>query len=125
MAVNFVLARTSQLMGTRRITRSSSYPGLSPPLSKIGLLLENIKLNSVNDIGEELGDLIPQNSNFQNSILIKFPFSMVMRAIQNPERWMAALMLDPETGLDPPGIKIRAAQGIDAAQKFIEGYWLW
>ncbi|PVF93551.1 putative LRO1-a lecithin cholesterol acyltransferase-like protein [Serendipita vermifera] len=51
--------------------------------------------------------------------------SMVMRAIQNPERWMAALMLDPETGLDPPGVKIRAAQGIDAAQKFIEGYWLW
>jgi phospholipid:diacylglycerol acyltransferase len=38
---------------------------------------------------------------------------------------MAALMLDPETGLDPPGVKIRAAQGIDAAQKFIEGYWLW
>lgn len=51
--------------------------------------------------------------------------SMVLRAIQNPERWMAALMLDPETGLDPPGVKIRAAQGIDAAQKFIEGYWLW
>jgi phospholipid:diacylglycerol acyltransferase len=38
---------------------------------------------------------------------------------------MAALMLDPETGLDPPGVRIRAAQGIDAAQKFIEGYWLW
>lgn len=55
---------------------------------------------------------------------------------------MAALMLDPETGLDPPGVKIRAAQGlyhkvlrrhpngftstgIDAAEKFIEGYWLW
>jgi len=50
---------------------------------------------------------------------------MVLRAIQNPERWMTALMLDPETGLDPPGVKIRAAQGIDAAQKFIEGYWLW
>lgn len=50
---------------------------------------------------------------------------MVMRALQNPERWMAALTLDPETGLDPPGVKIRAAQGIDAAQKFIEGYWLW
>jgi len=50
---------------------------------------------------------------------------MLLRAIQNPEGWMAALMLDPETGLDPPGVKIRAAQGIDAAQKFIEGYWLW
>lgn len=67
---------------------------------------------------------------------------MVVRAIQDPEKWMAALMLDPETGLDPPGVKIRAAQGlyhkvlrrhpngftstgIDAAEKFIEGYWLW
>jgi hypothetical protein len=37
--------------------------------------------------------------------------SMVVRAIQDPEKWMAALMLDPDTGLDPPGVKIRAAQG--------------
>ena len=49
----------------------------------------------------------------------------MLRAIQDPAGWIAALMLDPETGLDPPGVKIRAAQGIDAAQKFIEGYWLW
>ena len=38
--------------------------------------------------------------------------SMMVRAIQDPERWMAALMLDPDTGLDPPGVKIRAAQGL-------------
>ena len=37
--------------------------------------------------------------------------SMMVRAIQDPEKWMAALMLDPDTGLDPPGVKIRAAQG--------------
>lgn len=35
-------------------------------------------------------------------------------------------MLDKETGLDPPGgIKIRAAQGFDAADFFITGYWIW
>ena len=38
--------------------------------------------------------------------------SMVVRAIQDPEKWMEALMLDPDTGLDPPGVKIRAAQGL-------------
>lgn len=31
------------------------------------------------------------------------------------ERWLQALSIDPETGLDPPGHKVRAAQGLDAA----------
>lgn len=35
-------------------------------------------------------------------------------------------MLDKQTGLDPPGgIKLRAAQGFDAADFFITGYWIW
>ncbi len=34
-------------------------------------------------------------------------------------------MLDPYTGLDPPHAKVRAAEGIDAASMFIQGYWLW
>ena len=34
-------------------------------------------------------------------------------------------MLDPETGLDPPGVKIRAAEGIDAASSLLQGYWIW
>ena len=34
-------------------------------------------------------------------------------------------MLDKDTGLDPPGIKLRAAQGFDAADFFITGYWIW
>jgi phospholipid:diacylglycerol acyltransferase len=28
---------------------------------------------------------------------------------------LQALSIDPETGLDPPGFKVRAAQGLDAA----------
>jgi hypothetical protein len=35
------------------------------------------------------------------------------------------MMLDPVTGLDPPGVKVRAAEGIEAASSFIQGYWLW
>lgn len=34
-------------------------------------------------------------------------------------------MLDTKTGLDPPGIKLRAAQGFDATDFFITGYWIW
>lgn len=34
-------------------------------------------------------------------------------------------MLDKDTGLDPPGIKLRAAQGFDATDFFVTGYWIW
>lgn len=50
---------------------------------------------------------------------------MISQVTFNKEKWMAAVMLDPITGLDPPGAKVRAAEGIDAASSFIQGYWLW
>jgi len=31
-------------------------------------------------------------------------------------------MLDKESGLDPPGIKLRAAQGFDATDFFVTGF---
>ncbi|THG97162.1 hypothetical protein EW026_g4789 [Hermanssonia centrifuga] len=52
-------------------------------------------------------------------------FSMISQVTFNREKWMNALLLDPVTGLDPPGAKVRAAEGIDAASMFIQGYWLW
>lgn len=52
-------------------------------------------------------------------------FSMISQVTFNRDRWIAALMLDPVTGLDPPGVRVRAAEGIDAASSFIQGYWLW
>lgn len=39
--------------------------------------------------------------------------------------WKRHIMLDKKTGLDPPGVKLRAAQGFDAADFFITGYWIW
>lgn len=50
-----------------------------------------------------------------------------MRALMlDKESWKENLMLDKITGLDPPGgIKLRAAQGFDAADFFITGYWIW
>lgn len=50
---------------------------------------------------------------------------MVSQVTFNKERWIAGLMLDPATGLDPPGVKVRAAEGLDAASSFIQGFWLW
>ncbi|KAJ6602138.1 phospholipid:diacylglycerol acyltransferase [Mycena sp. CBHHK59/15] len=52
-------------------------------------------------------------------------FNMISQVTFNREKWIAAMMLDPITGLDPPGSKIRAAEGIDAASSFIQGYWIW
>ncbi|KAG6837831.1 hypothetical protein H0H93_016199 [Arthromyces matolae] len=52
-------------------------------------------------------------------------FNMISQVTFNKEKWIAAMMLDPKTGLDPPGVKIRAAEGIDAASSFVHGYWIW
>ena len=49
-----------------------------------------------------------------------------MRAlVLEKSSWKQHIMLDKITGLDPPGIKLRAAQGFDAADFFITGYWIW
>ncbi|KAG6333158.1 hypothetical protein ID866_5925 [Astraeus odoratus] len=52
-------------------------------------------------------------------------FGMISQVTFNREKWMAAMMLDPDTGLDPPGIKIRAVEGMSAASSFMRGYWIW
>jgi len=50
----------------------------------------------------------------------------MMRAlVLDKPSWKRHIMLDKDTGLDPPGIKLRAAQGFDAADFFITGYWIW
>lgn len=49
-----------------------------------------------------------------------------MRAlVLDKPSWKRHVMLDKETGLDPPGVKLRAAQGFDATDFFITGYWIW
>ncbi|KAH7883169.1 Lecithin:cholesterol acyltransferase-domain-containing protein [Phlebopus sp. FC_14] len=52
-------------------------------------------------------------------------YNMISQVTFNRDRWITAMMLDPDTGLDPSGAKIRAAEGIDAASSFMKGYWLW
>lgn len=52
-------------------------------------------------------------------------FYMLRAMLLDKACWVKHLMLDPETGLDPPGFKMRAAQGMEAADFFIAGYWIW
>lgn len=41
------------------------------------------------------------------------------------ECWRRHLSLDPITGMDPLGIRVRAAQGFEAADYFMTAYWVW
>ncbi|KAG0647126.1 Phospholipid diacylglycerol acyltransferase [Hyphodiscus hymeniophilus] len=53
-------------------------------------------------------------------------WSMMRALMLDKEGWKRHIMLDKYTGLDPAGgIKLRAAQGFDAADFFITGYWIW
>lgn len=52
-------------------------------------------------------------------------FYMLRTMILDKSCWLKHIMLDQETGLDPPNIQIRAAQGFEAADFFITGYWIW
>ncbi|CUM66081.1 uncharacterized protein PRCAT00003735001 [Priceomyces carsonii] len=52
-------------------------------------------------------------------------FYMLRTMIMDKNCWLKHIMLDPETGLDPPNIKLRAAQGFEAADFFMAGYWIW
>ncbi|KAL1854223.1 phospholipid:diacylglycerol acyltransferase [Paecilomyces lecythidis] len=52
-------------------------------------------------------------------------WSMMRALVLDKAGWKNHIMLDKETGLDPAGIKLRAAQGFDATDFFITGYWIW
>ncbi|OJD18528.1 hypothetical protein AJ78_01444 [Emergomyces pasteurianus Ep9510] len=52
-------------------------------------------------------------------------WSMMRALVLDKAGWKTHIMLDKFTGLDPPGIKLRAAQGFDATDFFITGYWIW
>ncbi|KAH8592368.1 Lecithin:cholesterol acyltransferase-domain-containing protein [Bisporella sp. PMI_857] len=52
-------------------------------------------------------------------------WSMMRALVVDKEGWKRHIMLDKHTGLDPKNIKLRAAQGFDAADFFITGYWIW
>ncbi|KAJ0988465.1 hypothetical protein J5N97_006821 [Dioscorea zingiberensis] len=44
---------------------------------------------------------------------------------KRPSCWMEHMSLDNETGLDPPGIRVRPVSGLVAADYFAAGYFVW
>lgn len=49
--------------------------------------------------------------------------SMAMTFFADRECWRKHLALDPKTGLDPVGVRLRAAQGFEAADNFVASFW--
>lgn len=50
----------------------------------------------------------------------KFEGSMMRALVLDKAGWKRHIMLDKLTGLDPQGIKLRAAQGFDATDLYVE-----
>eukprot|EP01134_Creolimax_fragrantissima_P000514 CFRG0514T1 len=43
----------------------------------------------------------------------------------DPNCWIKQMRLDPDTGLDPEGIKLRAVSGFSGSTQFNELFWIW
>ena len=50
---------------------------------------------------------------------------MANSILKDADCWLRHMSLDPYTGMDPPGIKVRSAQGMGAADYFAGPYWVW
>ena len=76
--------------------------------SNRGQHLRSIAAGSAKNFGVDFRQFkAPTVLNISDSCL-----RMLSQVTFNREKWIAALMLDPETGLDPPDVKVRAAQGL-------------
>lgn len=51
--------------------------------------------------------------------------SMAKTFLADRQCWREHLALHPTTGMDPPNIRLRSAQGFEAADNFIATYWVW
>lgn len=99
-------------------------PGIISTVCRVLHFLIFVQKNSFSRQGLESWSTSPDYRTFFREKLWG-GFNMISQVTFNKEKWIAAMMLDPVTGLDPPDVKIRAAEGIDAASVFIQGYWIW
>lgn len=73
--------------------------------------------------GSSTDGVCPSISHFRKRLWGSF--YMLRTMVLDKACWLKHIMLDEETGLDPPGFQIRSAQGFEAADFFITGYWIW
>eukprot|EP00899_Mesostigma_viride_P014063 jgi/Mesvir1/22658/Mv14092-RA.1 len=50
--------------------------------------------------------------------------SFMLKLLVDTNCWKEHIMLDPETGLDPPGIKVRPISGLGAADYFVQNFYV-
>ncbi|KAE8904637.1 Phospholipid:diacylglycerol acyltransferase [Phytophthora fragariae] len=50
---------------------------------------------------------------------------MLQQFMMNQKCWLEHMMLNRTSGMDPGGIKLRAAKGLEAADYLIGGFWVW
>ncbi|KAF3639745.1 Phospholipid:diacylglycerol acyltransferase 1 [Capsicum annuum] len=105
-------------------------PGVKVPISP-GSRLKNEGLNAHHPVvlvpgivtgGLELWEGKPCSQGLFRKRLWGFSFAEIFK---RPLCWLEHLSLDNETGLDPPGIRVRAVAGLVAADYFAPGYFVW
>ncbi|ORZ17995.1 phospholipid/diacylglycerol acyltransferase [Absidia repens] len=52
-------------------------------------------------------------------------WDMLRLLLSDRNAWKQLIKLDPVTGLDPEGIKLRASEGFTGAEYILPGYWIW
>ncbi|KAG0680431.1 hypothetical protein C6P40_000888 [Pichia californica] len=87
------------------------------------IMVPGVISTGIESWGLEGTDECPSTSYFRKRLWGSF--FMLRTMLIDKTCWLKHIMLDPETGLDPPGIKLRAAQGFEAADFFVTGYWIW
>lgn len=51
--------------------------------------------------------------------------TMILLFLRDPACWLYIFSLDPETGLDRKGSRIRGGEGASSVSEFVPGFWVW
>lgn len=54
-------------------------------------------------------------------LIYPFLIAMFKAVLLDKDCWISNLRLDSQSGLDPEGVRLRAAQGLEAADYFVQG----
>ncbi|KAK9474264.1 Lecithin:cholesterol acyltransferase-domain-containing protein [Dipodascopsis tothii] len=102
----------------KNLRREANLTAEFPVVMVPGVISTGLESWSVEDVGE-----CSPEPHFRKRLWGSW--NMLRAMFLDKPCWLKAIMLDPETGLDPPGFKLRAAQGFDATDFFVAGYWIW
>ncbi|OWB57213.1 hypothetical protein B5S28_g3146 [[Candida] boidinii] len=102
----------------KQLKRDFNYKAKHPVVLVPGVISTGIESWGLEGTAE-----CPSESHFRKRLWGSF--YMLRTMFLDKTCWLKHIMLDHETGLDPEGIKLRSAQGFEAADFFMAGYWIW